>query len=301
MRRVVALVSIFASAFALAGACGPKADDVPELRSDHCPVTGCKDASGYGDAEITIPNEPLEPWDTSGADPISGIYAVEARISARVGLVIETRELFRLRLLVHGTHVKQTTTLCALKLPDVQGVATLIVPPKLQALLWTKPIDAEGEFLDSSQSIYQPPESLVVIGAKLADPANDPLPTIQDPSTAADEDNDGNPGVTLGAKLVTCPDVEDLYLALRTGATLTGKVSGNVIQGSADVKLDYSVVGISDPCLQTATTINITVLPGSKFTAKPVGAAEDIDKNGNVSCAEMAIQAADLFGDYWAN
>jgi hypothetical protein len=305
MRRLFACAWLLVAATALAGACGPRAEDVPKLRSDHCPVGGCKDASTSDGGPIVIPDEPLEPWDETGAGPLTGIFAVEAQISARVAIVVETREIFRLRILQKGTHIEQTTTLCALKLPDVPDVATLIVPPILQQVLWQKHVDAEGDFISDTNVLgadYVPPESLLLVGAKLDDIKNDPLPTQKDPSTAIDEDKDGHPGVTIDAKVVSCDQTEQLYVALRTGATLTGKVvTPDLIQGKADVQLKQSVVGLSNDCIAAAANINIQVLPGSPFKAVRVGDAEDIDRNGNVSCAELAIQALDLFGDFWAN
>lgn len=79
-------------------ACGPK-DEVRVLRDDHCPVGGCKDASTVGDGgPVVIPPEPLEPWDETGQGLLSGIFAVETTINARVGIPVETRQLFRLRI-----------------------------------------------------------------------------------------------------------------------------------------------------------------------------------------------------------
>jgi hypothetical protein len=200
------------------GACGPK-DDVAVLRSDHCPVTGCQDSGPEEDAgPTTIPPEPLEPWDTTDAGPLSGIFAVEAVINARVGIEVETRQIFRLRIVQHGTTLKQKTNLCAFKLPDVEGVATLRIPPALQTLMQQKSVEAEGDFLSSTDLIgaaYAPPASLLVVGAKLADETKDPLPTAADPTNAIDEDQDGNPGVTLDAGVVTCGEgvFEKLFVA----------------------------------------------------------------------------------------
>ena len=70
-----------------------------------------------------------------------------------------------------------------------------------------------------------PDPSVVVVGADLADPANDPLPTEPTDPAVADEDGDGNPGVTMVAVVpaMICQDeVEELYICLRTAATLSG-------------------------------------------------------------------------------
>lgn len=301
MRRV-ALVLLAAG---LVASCGPK-DDVPVLRDDHCPLEGCSDASTSSDGgPVVIPPEPLEPWDTAGQGPLSGIFAVETTINARVGIPVETRQIFRLRILQKGKSLQQKTTLCAFKLPKVEGLATLIIPPELQALMATKHVESSGEFLTSESLIgagYAPPPSLLVVGAKLADPAQGKLPTKDDLSTAFDEDQDGNPGVTLLASVVTCGEnkLEKLFVALRTGVKLSGKViTPDRIDGKAEVDLDQSVIGFSNDCLTTAAQINILVEPGSPFRALRVGDAEDVDDNGNVSCPEIGVNAGKLFGAYW--
>lgn len=296
--------SLFLVAFLVAVGCGPK--DAPDpLRSDHCPVGGCVDAGVVDAAPIEIPPEPLEDWDTTDAGPLTGIFAVEAQISANVVLPVSTRQLFRLRLVQHGTNIRAKTTLCAFKLPVVEGVATLIIPPKLEQLLWTKGVESNGKYLSDAKTVgaaYTPPPSLVLVGANLADPENDDLPTFEDKTLAIDEDEDGHEGVTLSASLLTCEKFGELYVALRTVATLSGKVvTGDVIEGTADVSLNQSIIGYSDECLASAVTINITIDPGSPFRAERVTDAADLDHNGNVTCPELKQNAVALFGDFWQN
>ncbi|MBI3205850.1 MAG: hypothetical protein HYZ29_30220 [Myxococcales bacterium] len=305
MRRALALSLGALGPLAFGPSCGPK-DDVPVLRDDHCPVGGCTDASADVDAgPVVIPPEPLEEWDTADQGPLSGIFAVETTINAKVGIPVETRQLFRLRLVQHGKKIKQKTTLCAFKLPKVEGLATLIIPPALQTLMAQKHVEAEGDLLSSEALIgaaYLPPPSLLVVGAQLKDEVKDPLPNKEDLTTAVDEDQDGSPGVTLLASVVTCGEgkLEKLFVALRTGVKLKGKVlTPDRIEGKAEVDLDQSVLGFSDDCLTTAAQINIVVEPGSPFRAVRVGSAQDLDDNGNVSCPEIVVKGGALFGDFW--
>ena len=73
----------------------------------------------------------------------------------------------------------------------------------------------------------------------------------------------------------------------------------DVITGLAQIHLDESVLGYSDPCLSVALrTISIKVEPDSPFRAQRVGPAQDVDQNGNVSCAEIVIDAASIFPDW---
>lgn len=306
VKRVLRVAALASVGLGLGAACGPS-DDVPLVRGDHCPVGGCKDASATGDGgPLVIPPEPLEPWQEDGAGPLTGIFAVETTINARVGIPVATRQIFRLRLFQKGKTVQQKTTLCAFKLPKVEGLATLVIPPELQALMASKHVESTGDFLSSESLIgaaYAPPPSLLVVGAKLKDPVKDKLPNKDNLASAIDEDADGNPGVTLLASVVTCGEgnFEKLFVALRTGVKLTGKVlTPDRIEGKAEVDLDQTVLGFSNDCLTTAAQINILVEPGSPFRAQRVGTAEDLDDNGNVSCPELAANAGKLFGSYWS-
>lgn len=279
------------------GACGPRASDVPYVRDDHCPVGGCVEGGTSSTGPVTIPDEPLEDWDTAGAGPLTGIFAVEATIDARVVVPVQLRQLLRLRMVQRGNRIRQKTTLCAFKLPEVENVATLEIPPALQSLIQQKATEAEGEILVPGEQLhYVPPPFLVVVGAKLANPASDALPTKDDLRAALDEDGDGQPGVTLNAKVLTCTMTRSLYVALRTSGSLFGTVATpDLITGKVDVHVTQSILGWSDECLAVAATLNVQVVPGSPFRAQRTTPADDLDHNGNVSCPELVVRAPVLF------
>jgi hypothetical protein len=285
-------------------ACGPSASDVPFLREDGgcLPGYGCTDSNFVIDAgPITIPDASLEDWDSAASGPLSGIFAVEATVTARAGLEVTSKQLYRLRIAQEGTHVHQKTTLCALSLPDIPNVVTLTVPPKLQTLIENTSTENDGEYLSNAQVLeakYSPPPFLEVFGASLANPATDPLPSIEG-GAAPDDDFDNNPGVTLLAQTLTCTSPQELYVALRVSGVLLGTVqTPDLITGYAQIHLDESVIGYSDPCLAVATGIQIKVEPDSPFRAQRVGPAQDVDHNGNVSCPEIVINAPSIFPDW---
>lgn len=308
-KRALGAVVVFAvtAIAAVVIACGPDAGNVPFLREagDHCPVGGCKEGGiGPEVGDGGIPNEPLEDWDTTDAGILTGIFAVEATVKARAGVEVELKQLYRLRIVQKGTQIHQKTTLCSLKLPDVPGVATLQIPPSLQDLITQKSSEDTGDYISTAAvfgAAYTPPPFLVVLGAQLANPATDPLPTMEAGAGAIDEDNDGHIGVTILANTVTCTDYQQLYVAMRTYGTLSGTVqTQDVITGLGQIHLNQSVLGYSDPCLAVAAQILIQIEPDSPFRAQRVGDAQDIDRNGNVSCAEIVITAPTIFPD-WTN
>lgn len=288
----------------LALACGPSASDVPLLRDGGgcLPGYGCTDGGFSLDAgQGGIPDAPLEEWDASDDGPLTGIFAVEATVTAQAGVTVTSKQLYRLRIAQSGAHIHQKTTLCDLSLPST-NIATLVIPPALQTLIESRSVENDGDYLSSPQVLgaqYSPPQFVEVLGATLANPATDPLPTMDAGATATDDDQNGDPGVTLLAQVVTCTSVQELFVALRATGVLSGAVqTPDLIKGYAQIHLDESVLGYSDPCLSAAASIKIVVEPDSPFRAQRVGAAQDIDQNGNVSCPEIVANAPNIFADW---
>jgi len=284
-------------------ACGPRRGDYEMLRPD----------AGYPDAAILdeppsgasniIEDDPLEDWDTTGAGPLSGIFAVEVTVPAKVVVELESRQLFRFRLLQHGRQLRMRTQMCRIALPSVPGLAELTIPIELEMLLRSKDSESTGDYLSSDEPVgaeLTPPEVNVVLGAALANPASDPLPTAASLSTALDEDADGKPGVSLLAKVLVCTEQEQAYVALRATAAVAGTVTDlDHLDGQVEASVDQSVLGYSDPGMAAATDLPIEILPGSTFQAVRVTDALDINDNGNVTCGEIVAAAAELFGEQW--
>lgn len=297
---------------ACAAACGPDASKDAFLRTSHACLPGvCLDAARppmTGDSGLG--NTPLEPWPDANAGPVSGIYATLAVVQAKVAVYpVTLRLLFRLRILQTASSTRQSTTLCAFKLPSAPGIATLVIPPLLQTVIQENSVAvAEGDYISSSGQ-YTPPPFLLVLGAKLKNPATDPLPCIAgDPGCAVtdlanewDEDHDGHPGVTVDATVVTCPAgvAQGLYVALRTGGTLSGTVSGDAIDGTMHLFETESVLGYSNSCLSVASSINPQLNPDSQFHAQRVATEAELDATGNVTCDAILADAPTLFGSQW--
>jgi hypothetical protein len=250
-----------------------------------------------------VPPEPLESWDETGAGPLTGIFALEVVVLANVVVDIETRQLYRVRLLQNGTNVRARIQACVIDLTTIQGVASLTFTPAAQAAIRTHILDFEGDYLSSANplgAIFTPPRATVVIGASLSMPETDPLPTMMDPALAIDEDMDGHPGVSIDATAVVCDGPEQAYAAFRASVALSGTVDDvDAFEGMADPTIDQQVLGYSAPCLSVASSLRVMVRPGSTFHARRVGDVEDLDDNGNVSCPEIGWAGARLFGDYW--
>ena len=95
-------------------------------------------------------------------------------------------------------------------------------------------------------------------------------------------------------------DCPGLNAAIRATVGMSATIEDlDRLEGAVTPTLDQSILGISDRCLTAASTIQIEILEGSRFTAIRVGDAEDLDDNGNVSCPELTWYAPRLFGDFW--
>lgn len=289
-------------------ACGPSAEGYPFLREAGCeqpcePDAGT-DGGRFDAGPPEVPDEPLEDWDETDAGPLTGLFAVEVVVPARAVVDLEARQLYRLRVLQRGEEVRMRISPCRFALPSIPSVVTLSLPPRLEDVLRRIAIEDEGPFLSAAEPIgatLSTPTSLVLLGADLPDPANDPLPTSEMPARAIDQDEDGHPGVTVQADTVLCRMPEQAYVALRATVAMSATVEGlDRIEGDVTPTLDQSVLGVSHSCLTAAAGIDITILEGSRFTALRVGEAEDLDQNGNVSCPELTWYAPRLFGEFWS-
>lgn len=297
-------------AVVLAGpGCGPSRDAYPFVRTERCPPdcdAGARDAGT--DARIDsgppeVPSDPLEDWDTTNAGPLTGIFAVEVVVQATVVVDVEMRQLYRVRVLQRDRHVRMAVRPCQIDLVNIPGVVDLRLTEAAQDAVRRRVIDLEGDFLSAADPLgasFAPPPALVVIGAELAMPATDPLPTMADPTTAIDDDGDGRPGITIDATAVVCSAPEQAYAALRASVMLSGTLLDlDAFDGDASPDVDQSILGYTASCLSVASSLAVVVRPGSVFHARRVGDEQDLDDNGNVSCPEIVWWSPRFFGDYW--
>ena len=270
-----------APAFALAlAACGPRAEDYSFLRPEATVPTAAPSEAPTAQMNV-IEHDALEPWDEAGAGPLTGIFAVQVLAKMKAIVAVEVRQLYRMRLVQHGSSLRMRMQLCRLTPPKVGSVAELTVPLALESLFRAKPHDNEGDYLTASGTTFAPPPFALDLGV-----------------ASADDDHDGHPGVTLLAKTLVCEKQEQIFATVRTGATLHGEVkSSDLISGTADPVLDQKVLGTTSPCLAAAATLVITPEPGSTFLAKRTSVALDLDKNGNITCGEIVAAAPTLFAN----
>ena len=80
-----------------------------------------------------------------------------------------------------------------------------------------------------------------MLGAKLADPITNRLPTSASDTRVRDQDQDGNPGVSIAI-----PGYGKIYAALRVLLSIKATVTtATAISGAAEIQLDQAIYGDS--------------------------------------------------------
>jgi hypothetical protein len=139
---------------------------------------------------------------------------------------------------------------CLIEQEPLGRVRTSIGPRFVAAMpTWDAPLTrhTEGE----GTGTLRIAENVMVLGARLDDPANDALPTDADDSRVTDPDGDGNPGVTVEVDGFVSGQVyvvQRLVRGLRGTAEPDGRVTGTVIGAG-----DQAVIGASNAILKTFT------------------------------------------------
>ena len=237
---------------------------------------------------------------------LTGTFAVQAHIHVRLFIDLYSHMYFLMEMEQEGRQLRLATTNCEIELPSYEGVAKMTILPAVMELLRDRPFVSEGEFLSSDQLplAFHPDSQVFHLGVDFEgrDPFTDPLPTVNDLSHQLDEDEDGNPGVTVDVEAATCQEPQQLYVALRTVVRMKAQQvdSWDALEGSLEATLDQEVLGYSDPCLELATSMRPEVQDDCTFRALRVDGANgtrmlDADGDGDVSCDEVDPHVESLF------
>jgi hypothetical protein len=164
-------------------------------------------------------------------------------------------------------------------------------------------------------SYTQAAPAVLVLGAKMAAPLTDPLPTSTQrlcgghlsscaqattPSNGAcvcDQEGDGHPGVTLGVMNSPVP-LDQVYVTLRTTITLNGQVQSlDRMGGTAQVQLAQEILG----CHQPQGNCDVSIIQGvSPVITQSADAEHPSTYDGRrvaqtVDCAALQAMKGTLF------
>ena len=265
---------------------------------DNTPVCVCDD--GYHAENMVC----VEGTDCEDLPDISGVFAIEAIVKVNMVINIESKQHFLVAFEQDGSNIKTTTISCTIDLPSYPGIAEITVPEAARDIIESQVVETEGDYLLCET--YDPPDYATILGADLSagDPMTDPLPDIDNPDTASDDDADDKPGITLQVKTALCgEDPVDIYVAIRTVVDLKGTVMNtNTIFGDPGISLEWSILGYSDDCLEMAGNLEIIMMPDNTFIARRIdgkhGSVDlDADDDGEVSCEEFMPNIDQVFGE----
>lgn len=143
-----------------------------------------------------------------------------------------------------------------------------------------KPIATPVEVAEQDGKVrISRPETPTGIGIHLEHPATDPLPTDPNDPRIADDDHDGNPGVT--AHIEVSKDLQgDLYLARRERfAYDVDRQQDRSLVGTVTDKSEQLIIGASNPAFLTkAEWVQVPDRSKSPIILKPVAKGWDCDR-----------------------
>lgn len=248
----------------------------------------------------------------------------------------EAELLFLAEATQSGTTASMIVTPCDITIPKIalKGQNMPVELTVSEALIASvKPVTASGTLSGTKTcSTFALQPINLLFGASLTNPTSDPLPgytaggnpavklcggvatTACDPAPAdkgcvCDQDGDGDPGATLGAKNLPATSVDKVFVNLRAAVTLGGQVfpsktasggvAGQAISGEVSaLTLEQKILGCktgTTPCDAITTGAVGALNPGitqsvndkSTFSAVAVGAG--------FTCAQVKAQKATLF------
>lgn len=283
-------------------------------------VLSCEEApppEEFGDDD----DEALECTPGPGTIDANGRFGVLGTLNVHVSAsgLVESDTTSELLLLVdiaqNGTQANLVARMCGITVPPVElaGQEPVKFEVGMELIDSVGEVGAAGSLTSQSvcAKIEQEAPLVIVLGGRLANPAEDPLPNIDDQgkypacggappgqacATASgdgcvcDQEGDQRPGGTL--RVFNAPvfsDLNEVYVVLRTAVLLKGEVfSNDLVAGTVEATLEQSILGCQrgmSPCapgdLRAVVAINpeITQQPElpSTFVGKRVAADTDCE------------------------
>ena len=176
-----------------------------------------------------------------------------------------------------GTEVQVFETHC---LVDTDDGTTMVVTEIPEAFLRSLGVVKRTAALEPAADGWRfvEPWPTEVYGARLADPLNDPLPTAADDPRVFDQDEDGQPGITVRVAILGLIAGE-VYVVQRLSKLLEGQVvTSDLIRGLITWTNEQVTVGASSSFLATGGNAEVDpVRERSYFVAIRVPAGTSCD------------------------
>ncbi|MBN1945662.1 MAG: hypothetical protein JW797_08285 [Bradymonadales bacterium] len=161
----------------------------------------------------------------------------------------------RLDLTQNGNRLEGTAEVCGLVSLDTGNATRTIIPDSFVRAIGPSLRRAVVEPVDSGGVRYRQERYTRVMGVDLENPETDPLPDRKDDPRVLDDDQDGNPGVTVQVEGMVNGEI---YLVQRHWKELCGDVlSDDHIQGYLLWDTDQQIVDASSFLLRRNPTTRI--------------------------------------------
>lgn len=173
---------------------------------------------------------------------------------------------------------------CKITSTGVPGISTVTIPDVVPQT--TPSSTAPVKVCDTAGTItWQRDQATVLVGCKLTDPINDPLPTAATDAAVFDQDNDKKPGVTIQIGGFVTGDVYTVQRQ-RFSYTSTALPSGGAASGATIDRSEQNTVDASNATLKTK-------VPLSAVDAKSSFRLASI--TGITTCTELINKSGTLF------
>jgi hypothetical protein len=160
--------------------------------------------------------------------------------------VATTRSIALVDLDHRGQVLAGSGPICSVSIDGSSSLVRTELPRAFVASLPSTHIDARLSPKQMGLTLVQPPQALVV-GARLAKPASDPLPRDANDVRVFDQDRDGKPGVTVRVRGIMSGDV---FVIQRSSSSLRGHQTPNGFSGQVQFSVEQHVLGATSPFLR---------------------------------------------------
>ena len=164
---------------------------------------------------------------------------------------------------------------------SIQVEIPAAIPQSIEAPVTTLIVWEDNNVINWSR-----PQLVATVGVRLEDPVNDPLPTDRNDPRIWDQDEDGQPGVTVR---VTGFAAGDLYIIQKQVSSLSGvlnadgNLEGNVVDDSEQV-----TIGSTNPLLNQQ-------IPSRPNPDRSLSTVRSVKMTDTVDCDWLLSNQADLF------
>ena len=185
----------------------------------------------------------------SGRWLVFQVTTAETKVPVLGAIETITRSIALHRLEQDGNRLSGPGVLCDLQSDMKPRLVETVYPPALIRALPQPRLDGEL-LMRNGKLVFHQPKETVVIGAKLENIENEPLPVDPADARVVDQDADGQPGVTVKVRGFVSGDV---FVAQRNWAEFWVRQNGSGFAGDLLFETEQRILGATSSRLKTPT------------------------------------------------